>query len=163
MKPPFGYSIKNRPGSGVDIFAPARVSETFTILQLSCHEIRHLWIFKGKFLDSDHRHPVVLVCTSSYGQVVYDSILDRSAKTAGFKFDPTKQQPGVLRCAWHLKVSWWVWPSKIGANKNNQTILQFHAEIPYVFGTEIWACSSFWDKPMFLANRDHPYRGNCIT
>eukprot|EP00434_Breviolum_minutum_P001540 symbB.v1.2.001357.t1/scaffold69.1/size353428/12 len=38
----------------------------------------------------------VIVCASSYGQVVYDSILDRSAKTAGFKFDPTKQQSRAL-------------------------------------------------------------------
>lgn len=65
----------------------------------------------------------VIVCTSSYGQVVYDSILDRSAKTAGFKFDPTKQQPGVPS-AWHLKVQWCVrlWkPNRCGLQKLGAT------------------------------------------
>lgn len=117
----------------------------------------------------------VIVRTASYGQVVYDSILDRSAKTAGFKFDPTKQQPGVPS-AWQLK-SWVMMCSFVqnwniecvemcvknwGQQKHTCCILQFHTSMQHVFWEGDLGCLHFFDKTTFLVNRDHPFRGSCI-
>lgn len=158
--------------SSWELLISRRASEFYCIAHIFHHVPKLSFINPTGLWSSEF---CVIARTASYGQVVYDSILDRSAKTAGFKFDPTKQQPGVPS-AWQLK-SWVMMCSFVqnwniecvemcvknwGQQKHTCCILQFHTSMQHVFWEGDLGCLHFFDKTTFLVNRDHPFRGSCI-